>query len=234
MLGSNSTRRSLFGGEAGCCNRVGASDRSRGSPWLPPRTRAPWPPRNSAIRVRPLVFACASSFLASATRSSSARNAMPNARFKFSSSARLIQCSRIGMADMASVTHQFAFIDFPHHAMAVRTGEYRASADAIHFTHAATSTACDIDFILQVVGDRHRLTRGLPHQFIEQRRHAREADHVVRLRTDQGRRRHFRKRRVARSCTTVMPPDRFSADRPAAPSPSVPVENGADGPRPAA
>jgi hypothetical protein len=72
------------------------------------------------------------------------------------------------------------------------------TADAIHFTHAAASTACDVDFILEIAGDRYRLTCGLPHQFFEQRRHAREADDMIGLRTDQGRRRHFRKGGVAR------------------------------------
>jgi hypothetical protein len=53
------------------------------------------------------------------------------------------------MADMASITYEFAFSDFPHDAVAVGTSEYRPMADAIHFTHTAASTACDVIYLVR-------------------------------------------------------------------------------------
>ncbi|OJY11515.1 MAG: hypothetical protein BGP05_14325 [Rhizobiales bacterium 62-47] len=97
------------------------------------------------------------------------------------------------MTNMTSVTHDLAFLDFPHYAVAIRTGEYGSSTDAVHFVHAAASTACDIQFIFNVAGDGYRLTGGSPRQCLKQRRHAREADKMIGLRTDQGCCGHLRK-----------------------------------------
>jgi hypothetical protein len=119
------------------------------------------------------------------------------------------------MAYMASITHEFAFIDFPHNSVAIWTGEYRPPAYAIHFCHAAASTSCDIDFIFEVAGDRHLWTRGLPRQCLEQRRHAREADKMIGLRRSSAVVGISAKAASLGSWTTVMPPDCLSAERPA-------------------
>src|SRR3954463_11786164 len=102
------------------------------------------------------------------------------------------------MADMAAVAHKLAFVDFPHDAVTVGTGEYRPTADAIHFMHATTLTTCDVDFVFEAACNRLRFTCGFAYQFFEQRRHPCEADDMIGLRTQQRRSRHFRKSRIAR------------------------------------
>src|ERR1043165_5655039 len=58
---------------------------------------------------------------------------------------------RIGVSLMAAEAGELAFVDLPHHAVAVRTGEDRAPADAIHVAHVRSPSFGDLALVFQAV-----------------------------------------------------------------------------------
>jgi hypothetical protein len=95
------------------------------------------------------------------------------------------------------------------------------------------SSACNIDFVFEVAGDRNFWTRGLPYQHLKQRGHACEADNVVRLRTHQGGCRHFGKGGVAGIMNDGNAAGLLQRRKTGCPISLHPREDDTDGPAPA-